>query len=665
MKDDIITEKRQFDENGHSNNKSHSYKMVAVYMAQIYGTLQCEIRHELDLVAKERGIKLVYFTNFSDSYTKLYYTDFNTYDIGEQAIFHLADPKAFDGVITMFDDFAKQQYPNILKLLHDEYDCPVVNIRTREEGFYNILFDDDASFTDMVKHLINEHNCREFFLVTGPKDIVHSLKRKESYERALDEYGLEYNEDKVFYGNFWKNCGDDAVDAVQKYYEGNADRTMPDAIVCANDYMALAVIEALSNRGIRVPQDIKVTGYDNVVDGKNYYPSVTTVSLPIQRLGGVVYDTLEKAWREGNKPEDIYMKEELIFRQSCGCMELTKQPSIQVTEIKNDLNQKMEYTVHATTYMIMNLSATNDPKEFYDIVARCSTDNTGFGNFALCIASDWEQRPNRILCEEENADEEMTAVVCVRNGVQELPQRFMRRQMLPDSFLEDITPHYILPLHYMQYYIGYLVVSIQDDKMDKYTIKAWILHLACALENLRVHRRLNETVTELESLYNHDLLTGLYNRHGYEFYANQYFGECMQMHENYLVMQLDMDGLKDINDTYGHADGDYCITRIGNVLSKAAEHDEICIRTGGDEFVVVGRGYSDARLKELIDRLNREMESVNADSGKPYKIRLSMGWKMAVPQPGETPAVYLDQADEAMYEDKRKHKALSMIDVNV
>lgn len=54
MKDDIITEKRQFDENKHSNNKSRSYKMVAVYMAQIYGTLQCEIRHELDFVAKER-----------------------------------------------------------------------------------------------------------------------------------------------------------------------------------------------------------------------------------------------------------------------------------------------------------------------------------------------------------------------------------------------------------------------------------------------------------------------------------------------------------------------------------------------------------------------------------------------------------------------------------
>lgn len=55
--------------------------------------------------------------------------------------------------------------------------------------------------------------------------------------------------------------------------------------------------------------------------------------------------------------------------------------------------------------------------------------------------------------------------------------------------------------------------------------------------------------------------------------------------------------------------------------------------------------------------MNSTLLQRSADSGKPYKIRLSMGWKMAVPQPGETPAVYLDQVDEAMYEDKRKHKS--------
>lgn len=632
-------------------------KMVAVYMAQIYGDLQCEIRHILDRMAGERGIKLIYFTNFSDTYTNLYYTDFNTYDTGEAEIFHLANPSAFDGVITMYDDFAKQHYPNVLELLHQRYSCPIVNIRTREEGFYNVLFDDNGSFSDMVEHLIEEHGCKDFYLVTGPKDIVHSLDRRDAFAKVLHKHGLDYNDQKVFYGNFWKTCGDEAVAAMQEYYQGREDHSMPDAVVCANDYMALAVIEALNNQGYRVPQDILVTGYDDAEDGRNYYPSVTTVALPTERMGTVVFNTLEEAWNQDTEPHDIYLKEKLVFRQSCGCEPLSEQPSIQVTEIKNDFNQKMEYTVHATTYMIMNLSDTNDPEKFFDIVARSSNDHTGFGNFALCLASDWERRPNRVLCEEEAVDEEMTAEVCMHNGVREPRQTFMRSRMLPDSFLQDDVPYYVLPLHYMQYYIGYLVVAIQDDKLDWYTIKAWLLHLTCALENLRVHRRLNETVTVLESMYNHDLLTGLYNRHGYETYAKQYYEECRCNQTNYLVMQLDMDGLKDINDTYGHADGDYCIKEIGRMLTKAACNEEICVRTGGDEFVVVGRNYSEERLQQFCDSMLQEIKLLNDGNDKPYQIRVSMGWKMAVPQAGESSEEYLEQADNAMYEDKRKHKA--------
>ena len=111
------------------------------------------------------------------------------------------------------------------------------------DGYLNVLGDDNASFGMLVDHLIKEHGCRELFQVAGKPDKYFTPARIGAMRKAMEENGLTFDPDKIYYGNLWRDCGEDALDAILKAYEGT-DRRLPDAIVCANDFMAIGVAAA-------------------------------------------------------------------------------------------------------------------------------------------------------------------------------------------------------------------------------------------------------------------------------------------------------------------------------------------------------------------------------------------------------------------------------------
>ena len=90
------------------------------------------------------------------------------------------------------------------------------------------------------------------------------------------------------------------------------------------------------------------------------------------------------------------------------------------------------------------------------------------------------------------------------------------------------------------------------------------------LENWRIRHQLNLAVQRMENLYNRDMLTNLYNRHGYEMFFSEIFKECYEKNLPIGVMMIDMDDLKLVNDNYGHAEGDYSLCTIADAMRKSA-----------------------------------------------------------------------------------------------
>jgi LacI family transcriptional regulator len=98
-----------------------------------------------------------------------------------------------------------------------------------------------------------------------------------------------------------------------------AGEELPRAIVCANDQMALGVMHALARRGIDVPGQVAVTGFDDVPVARHLHPPLTTVRQPIRELGATAFDVLYSRISAGGGEPDVVLPVRLVVRESCGC----------------------------------------------------------------------------------------------------------------------------------------------------------------------------------------------------------------------------------------------------------------------------------------------------------------------------------------------------------
>ncbi len=162
--------------------------------------------------------------------------------------------------------------------------------------------------------------------------------------------------------------------------------------------------------------------------------------------------------------------------------------------------------------------------------------------------------------------------------------------------------------------------------------------------------------TKYRSTYlaEHDAMTGLKNRRGLEFYIWKKIKEAPDNSKIFAIM-IDMDGLKKRNDTYGHNEGDNGILIISKAAQSITDAGEICVRGGGDEFMILGVGqYTDNQLHEKLSRFYAYLDTVNETQSFP--VSASIGYALKKLDKEEGFQVVLDKADEKMYENKRSKK---------
>jgi diguanylate cyclase (GGDEF)-like protein len=157
---------------------------------------------------------------------------------------------------------------------------------------------------------------------------------------------------------------------------------------------------------------------------------------------------------------------------------------------------------------------------------------------------------------------------------------------------------------------------------------------------------------ELGNLALTDELTGLYNRRGFLALAERQLKLGRRSGRGILLFFLDVDGLKQINDTFGHAEGDRTLIRAGGVLEKTFRESDVVARFGGDEFAVLAIEASQHNQEIIAARLRENLREMNdKDSG--HAISLSWGVARFDPRSKTSIGQLMVQADQAMYEHKR------------
>ena len=236
---------------------------------------------------------------------------------------------------------------------------------------------------------------------------------------------------------------------------------------------------------------------------------------------------------------------------------------------------------------------------------------------------------------------------------------FLQKELLPREVCDDSWKvYYIRILHNREKIFGYTVVQFENplDGPDEF-YHDWNLTLSQTINNLYATRyllRLNE-INQEKSVT--DYLTGLCNRRGMEDYIHEKW-PCWAQREHYLICgSVDLDGLKYINDTYGHKEGDWAICTVAAAISQAIGENGIAARTGGDEFVIVLTGTDEKVILAIEQEIREHLDTMNHSSGKPYRAECSMGHYMTPISARESFEECMRLSDIEMYKEKKAKKA--------
>jgi diguanylate cyclase (GGDEF)-like protein/PAS domain S-box-containing protein len=180
------------------------------------------------------------------------------------------------------------------------------------------------------------------------------------------------------------------------------------------------------------------------------------------------------------------------------------------------------------------------------------------------------------------------------------------------------------------------------------------VHFIFQIEDITERKRAEGAIKTLSLV---DELTGLYNRRGFLAFSEQHLISLQRANKSLMMVYADLDGLKQINDSYGHKEGDRALIKTAEILRETFRNSDVLGRLGGDEFTVFASVEPEGGVETVMARLNDKLQKHNSQSSAPYKLSVSVGLAFMHPHETQTVEDLMAQADESMYHNKRQRKA--------
>jgi len=602
---------------------------IAVFLNGIGSNYSFSLCKAISRQAEEFGYSVLFFA--SDVRNLV-----NENNKGELKLFTLPDMHGFDGIIVVTTTISSAETMEFLRKALPA-DIPVVSIGPPIGDSFCVKTVDNECIEKMIRHLIEKHGFTHINYISGTPGNPDAEYRLKAYKRVMEEYGLEYN-DRIFIGDLTRECAREAI--AQFLRDG---KEPPQAIVCANDDMALGAYAELIRRGFRVPEDIALSGYDCIREAERHVPRINTVKQPLLETGRravqIIHDVLTGVPVE----KEYNYNAQIVIAGSCGCPDPA--PMDEKDFAKDLVLNTDELGVYnnISTSMMELLTGTYTMQDIVGQLVSLSR-RMAFTHLYFCVSED------RIL-NQANADgfpDEMTLMLGIINGTIQTGTQFKTRDILP-ALNENPTTLVFAPLYYKNNTFGYIAFDFDHSSSNMHRI--WVKNVSLALENLRTQNALKQYAVAMEETSLHDPMTGVLNRRGLEKRAESLLGADPQ--GMLFVIFVDLDGLKRINDAYGHTEGDYAIQVTADILKHCSRPGDIVARMGGDEFVCVGLVPDEEALRTILFSMQSYGKLHNQHSQKPYAVNVSYGWCLQPAGDDLSLMQMIDIADNNLYEQKR------------
>ena len=292
-------------------------------------------------------------------------------------IYSLPNPKWYDGLLIAFSSVESEKLISDVAAKFREHNKPIVGIDSHVENAIFCGLDNYRSMYQLVEHMITIHDCRTLNYLGGPEDHSENIERYRAFCDCLSAHGIRVEKKRVLHSRFRRSNGQEAYDEWKK-----RGVNMADAVICANDFMALGYIEAAASDGITVPDYMKVTGFDNIDEAQNYSPSVTSINRNWKSLGYESMDALLEALDGKTEYDTRFVEGRIAFNESCGC-ELTR-------DIRSDYNRNLKKTkeemdgLKKHIYLRQMLLNAHGIDGYMEALEKCR-ERFNIGEVAICL----------------------------------------------------------------------------------------------------------------------------------------------------------------------------------------------------------------------------------------------------------------------------------------
>lgn len=605
--------------------------------------------------AEKKGFQLISFIGSSDNQEE---TD---EIIGQYQLIQLMDYVDICALVILTETIRNENTIQKLLELGRKKNIPVFSLDRKVEGCYSLLLDNAVCFEQIVRHVVEEHGCRYVNMISGDKGHSFSEERIAVYRKVLEENGIPFDRERIGYGNYWERP---VAGVMQRFFD--SDLPFPEAIVCANDIMAHAAISVLNEHGYEVPEDIIVTGYDGTKDGNVFIPSLTTGAPDFQKMTEFVIEKIVECSEEKIvEPCDIVVPVITKVRQSCGCeQKIIPKNDRRVSRLLNEIGngkwhmksmrlmlsdsfgkQKIEdiymyLQKHMDVYFdfCRYVCIKSELLRSYEVSETCTemmnileADFGKFGEIGKCWdISEFQEYINNIL----KMEKVCTIQVHLLNSGKQV------YGFMVEGF-EELIDWQIRHCDEFAMFVSHILQNvIYNFKMDE------------------MNKNLHKANKEIEELSLRDPMTGIYNRRGFFHKLKKIVCAQENIGKYLYLFFIDMDGLKFINDNFGHTEGDFAIGTLAKVLNGMGKEETVCARIGGDEFICAFveekvQDYTSGEFSAQMETLLKEAEGV---ADKPYSVSASVGMISEEILDSLDLDAMINHADDKMYEHKIARK---------
>lgn len=619
-------------------------KLVGVCLTKMEDEGRRDLLAALHRRALENGARLLVFNSPLD----FYYHD--EYDQGAKSIYQIVDMAQLDALVILDQSFYDKAIVRDLIDRARTHGVPTVVLYGHYDGCFCIGKDYRAAFGSLIRHVLALHQPRTVRYLAGTRGMAHTETRLSIFRAEMARCGRTVQEDDIFYCDDWSGPVIAAIDGMA------ASHTIPDALICASDVMAGAACSALERHGLRVPQDVIVTGFDGLKSLALQRPQLTTCAQDTAGTAALVFRMLNDALARNAAPYSADEQYQFVLSESCGC---GRAGDVGFREIARQLFAQLDDTFHhehniftAADRMMASLDLSTVNRA---LKQNLLPDSLLALNMGVLEGMD---KVCRFDADQPFSDRMLVVMANQRTPRFVSPHRIDLHQMCPAiaGVIDEPVMFVFQAIHVGAAVCGYLVVKVNDIHTQAHKIRR-----LCRITNLSFsvivnrsrHHDIADRMSRIKSL---DPATGMMNLKGLTAYFEEHYprlsGQCLAV-SVYAIRHY-----QQLLEDQGVDYAERLIAGVSELLRQCSAPGALLARTSPDEFVVANLEATPEAVGESItravDAFYLEVEKHNALRGDAPVMEVQSGCVVSRPGWENNLASFIKAAKGEMYLNRMK-----------